>query len=233
MEAILWISLVLGLGMFVFQLKKDHTNSSLLKSVTHKTRGTASERDLILKLRKAGYPSQTVYHDLYLENGRGVSAQIDVVIPTNEGIIVIEVKSYKGWIYGNGNSHQWTQVLNYGKVKNKLFNPIKQNEGHIRKLKDLSPQFQKIPFFSLIVFYGDCQLKGINYVPRGTFVLKSHRLFEVLNHIKKTNPVANYSNKKEVLQILQNATQAGGDIENQKKHVESVKDMLGEDRVFG
>ena len=58
-------------------------------------------------------------------------SQIDLVLVTSEGIIVIEVKDYSGWIYGSGNNTNWTKVLSYGKKKYKFYNPIKQNNNHI------------------------------------------------------------------------------------------------------
>lgn len=58
-------------------------------------------------------------------------SQIDVVVATNVGIIVFEVKDYSGWIYGNGNQQKWTQVLSHGREKYRFYNPILQNRSHI------------------------------------------------------------------------------------------------------
>ena len=41
---------------------------------------------------------------------------------------------------------------------------IKQNQNHIVQLRKKLKQFEKIPFFSVIIFFGDCELKEINYV---------------------------------------------------------------------
>src|SRR5690606_9061911 len=99
---------------------------------------------------------------------------------------------YKGWIFGDGHRTTWTQTLNFGKVKHRFYNPIKQNIGHIKALRSLHPQFKYIPFYSVIVFYGDCVLKEINYVPAGTFLTKHDRVFDVLKEIKKQNGPAQY-----------------------------------------
>ncbi len=152
----------------------------LLKSVTSLNRGTKTERELILKLLKYGIPAQTIFHDLCVEKSGDKFAQIDVVVATTEGIIVFEVKDYSGWIFGNGNYSHWTKVLAYGKKKYRFYNPIKQNQSHITTLKKQLNQFQNIPFFSIIAFYGNCELKEINYVPKGTYLVKPTRILEVL-----------------------------------------------------
>jgi len=57
-------------------------------------------------------------------------------VVSNYGIFVIETKNYKGWIIGNEFDDYWTQVI--FKRKEKLYNPIKQNYGHIQALKIFS-----------------------------------------------------------------------------------------------
>lgn len=211
----------------------DSSGHAKLRTVTSPGRGTQTERDLVLKLLRGGYSKSTLFHDLLIESSNGRTSQVDLVMATNEGIVVIEVKGQKGWIYGNGYNSNWTQVLNYGKNKYKFFNPIKQNEGHIKKLERLSPEFEGIPFFSLVVFGKESELKEISFIPNGTYVLKEHRIFEVLKHIKKTNPPAPFVDEQEVLKVLRNAVSTGGDKQKQKNHVAHVKDLVGEHRVYG
>lgn len=106
-------------------------NRKLLKTVTTLTRGTKTERKLVLELLKSNIPASTIFHDLYVENKNGNFSQIDVVVATKVGIIVFEVKKYEGWIFGNGNDRKWTQVLAYGKKKYQFYNPILQNKKHL------------------------------------------------------------------------------------------------------
>lgn len=75
-------------------------------------------------------------------------------------------------------------------------------------------------------------LKEINYVPEGTYLLKAHRISEVLGIIKERNPIANYTNKRAVLDVLQKAVKNGANLSNQAKHVENIKDILGKHRIF-
>ena len=204
----------------------------LISSVTSLNRGTSSEKSLILQLLKSGIPPVTIYHDLIIKKDNDKFSQIDLVLVTSEGIIVFEVKDYSGWIFGSGNNTNWTQILSYGKRKYKFYNPIKQNNNHITELRKTLKQFENIPFFSLIVFFGDCELKEINYVPKGTYLVKGHRVFEVLDLIKNENEPTEYTNKREVVDKLKELVSLGENVEYQKQHIENIKDMVGKDRIF-
>ena len=235
------MEIVIGIVVFVIvflillgisQSNQRKRDRKLIESVTSLSRGTHSERLLILNLLKSEIPSVTIYHDLIIKKDNDEFSQIDLVLVTSEGIIVFEVKDYSGWIFGSGNNTNWTQVLSYGKRKYKFYNPIKQNNNHITELRKTLKQFDNIPFFSVIVFFGDCELKEINYVPKGTYLVKSHRLFEVLNLIKNENEPTEYSNKREVVNKLKELVSLGENVQYQRQHIENIKDMVGKDRIF-
>ncbi len=229
---VLLVAFALALIVPAIWLISTIHDRNLLKTVTSSKRGTKSERDLVLELLKKKIPAQTIFHDLVIEKRNEQYAQIDLVIATTEGIIVIEVKDYSGWIYGNGYATNWTKVLAYGKKKYRFYNPIKQNNSHIRSIRGQLPQLKNIPFFSVIVFYGECELKEITYVPQGTFIVKSHRIFDVLKHIKKNNEAAAYTNKREIVDLLAQAVRNGEHLDKQERHVQDVHELLGQDRVF-
>ena len=84
---------------------------------------------LIIKRTKPGV--RYVINNLVLRLDNGKTAQIDHVLINHSGIFVIETKNYSGRIYGDDNRLEWTQVLNYGKIKNKIYNPVRQNKSHI------------------------------------------------------------------------------------------------------
>ena len=234
MELTIIISVVIGFIIISSIVKSNRRKREreLISSVTSLDRGTSSERSLILRLLKKDFPSVTIYHDLIIKKDNGDFSQIDLVLVTSEGIIVFEVKDFSGWIYGSGNNTNWTKVLSYGKKKYKFYNPIKQNNNHISELRKTLKQFENIPFFSVIVFFGDCELKEINYVPKGTYLVKGHRVFEVLDLIKNENEPTEYTNKREVVDKLKELVSLGENVEYQKRHIENIKDMVGKDRVF-
>ena len=174
-------------------------------------------------------PAQTIFHDLYLRKRSGNYAQIDLVVPTTAGIVVFEVKDYSGWIFGNGNHSYWTQVLAYGKQKYRFYNPIKQNNSKIQALRKL---IGNVPFYSVVVFYGDCVLKEIDFVPAGTFLVKSNRVLEVMKIIIRHNESAQCYNKDEIVRILKEAVLNGENTEIKNRHIRDINDMLGKNRIF-
>ena len=78
------------------------------------------------------------------------SIQIDHIFLSHKGIFVIETKDYRGRIYGDAFQNSWTQVLAYGNTKNKLYNPIKQNETHLNYVKKLIGW--NYSYFNVVVF---------------------------------------------------------------------------------
>ena len=202
-----------------------------LNEITSEERGTWSERNLISALLDYGISPKAIFHDLYVKNGKYGFSQIDIVVATKVGLIVFEVKDYSGWIFGKGRQNQWTQVLNYGNQKYRFYNPVLQNESHIKVLQKQSKQFTNLPFYSVVVFYGNSELRDISFIPEGTFVIKPHRLDDVLDIIFD-NDEAEYTDKREVMKILKSAVDNGNNTDTQSEHVEKIKDMLGKDRVL-
>lgn len=108
---IFWILIGLFLLKVIFSVIRKFRDRKLLKTVTSLNRGTKSERNLVLQLLKWGVPAPTIFHDLCIEKKNGEFSQGDVVVATSEGIIVLEVKDYTGWIFGNANHSHWVKVL--------------------------------------------------------------------------------------------------------------------------
>lgn len=215
------------------RLKREFEHRcNLISSVTPLHRGTASERDLVFRLLNNGIPATTIFHDLLLEKVNGEFSQVDVVVPTKVGILAFEVKDYSGWIFGNGGHEQWTQVMAYGREKYHFYNPIRQNASHIRCLRKELNLSNDIPIFSIIVFYGNCALRELNYIPQQTFVIKPHRLRDVLTDILNTNPEAPFSDKWEIMKLLRIAVERGESVYETKQHISNITEKLGKHRVY-
>ncbi|MBR1453561.1 MAG: NERD domain-containing protein, partial [Lachnospiraceae bacterium] len=76
------------------------------------------------------------YHiidNVMLKTKKGTT-QIDHIIVSPFGIFVVETKNHKGMIFGDTYGQVWTQVLRNGHFL--IYNPIKQNEGHIKHLSN-------------------------------------------------------------------------------------------------
>ena len=105
-----------------------------------------------LSLAGKGYHA---LHDLLIPLYESTT-QIDHLYVSRYGIFVVETKNYAGWIYGDAEQKQWTQVLY--QQKRRFYNPLKQNETHIKALAYLL----KLPmdkFHSIVVFVGEAELK--------------------------------------------------------------------------
>lgn len=216
---------------YIVNEQQRYDDEQLLKTVTALHRGTPSERHLILNLLKSGIPAQTIFHDLYIKTSNDNFSQVDLVIATKVGIIVLEIKDYSGWIFGNGNQTNWTKVLAFGREKYSFYNPVKQNAKHIANLKRLLSK-EQIPYYSVIVFYGNCQLREISFIPQGTYIVYDNRVMEVINEILNNNPQANYKNKREIVDLLKKAVDNGNNEENIIKHGENIENMIGRNRVY-
>lgn len=231
----MWIIIILISLLIIFLISKNkqRVGNTIFSEISKEPqRGTRSERALVSKLIEYEIPQQTIFHDLYLKKYNGTYTQIDLVVATKVGILVFEVKDYSGWIFGTGYKPQWSQVLAFGKKKYFLYNPILQNVKHINDLKKQLKQFENIPFYSIIVFYGESELKEINFVPQNTFVVKSRRVLEVVEKILSENQPANYTNKREIVDFLNKAVENGENPELEIQHAKNIKEMLGKERVL-
>lgn len=112
------------------------------------TRGKRGENKVSSAIGNTIENEQYVINNLILVND-GKSVQIDHIVINPRGIFVIETKNYSGEIYGSESQREWSQVLAYGKVKNKLYNPLKQNATHVYNVKKI---VGKLPVYSLVVF---------------------------------------------------------------------------------
>ena len=105
-----------------------------------------------LSLADKGYHA---LHDLLIPLYESTT-QIDHLYVSRYGMFVVETKNYAGWIYGDAEQKQWTQVLY--QQKRRFYNPLKQNETHIKALAYLL----KLPvetFHSIVVFVGEAEFK--------------------------------------------------------------------------
>ena len=229
MQVVLIIFVVLILvGIYLYVTIRDR---KLLRTVTELHRGTTSEREFILMLLKSGIPAKAIFHDLYVAQRQGRYAQIDLIIATKVGLIVVEVKDYSGWIYGSGKQQQWTQVLAYGREKYRFYNPILQNNKHIVDLKKYI-HLEAVPCFSVVVFFGNCRLKEVNFIPSNTYLVTSDRALEAINHIINNNRPFEYPNKREVAKLLRESVINGSRVDVQQRHVHNVTEMLGKNRIY-
>ena len=93
--------------------------------------------------------SPDVLHDFILQGAYGGLTKIDHAILTAGGILCIQTKHYNGIVFGEEDEAQWSNVD--GTVKRRFLNPLIQNEGRTRALRNVLPD---VPVANLVVFTG-------------------------------------------------------------------------------
>ena len=141
-----------------------------------------------------------VLHNITLQNTQGKTTQIDHIIVSIYGVFVVETKNYQGWIYGNEIDRQWTQIIY--KKRQQFYNPIKQNQGHIKALKGMLPEYRHIPFISIINFSPKATLKEIQIHSSDVYVVYTHRVNSIIKSI--TRPVLSSSELLSITESIQN-----------------------------
>lgn len=126
---------------------------AVLKAISERDKdpavlGAQGERKVRRVIGETIEEKQYVINDLIIAHD-GTTCQIDHIVINPRGIFVIETKNYSGRIYGSENNRDWTQVLAYGNVKNKLYNPLKQNATHVYNVRKI---VGNLPVYSLVVF---------------------------------------------------------------------------------
>ena len=140
----------------------------------------------------------------------GMSCQIDHILINQNGVFVIETKNYSGNIYGTDEQREWTQVLAYGKVKNKIYNPVKQNNTHLYRIRKILPK--EFPLVSIVVFVQN-NTQHIN----SKVAIPLYRLYD---HIEKNRGITLSSEKiEEAAGLLQEAQAT--EI-TKKEHIENI-----------
>lgn len=127
----------------------------------------------------------------YLPKYNTETTEIDIIMLHRTGIYVFESKNYSGWIFGNEKQENWTQTLYVkykGTQKNHFYNPILQNNGHIKWLKYHLKEYYKAKYYSYIVFGNDCELKKITITSNQHTVIKREKLFSsILSNIENAD----------------------------------------------
>jgi ssDNA-binding Zn-finger/Zn-ribbon topoisomerase 1 len=123
--------------------------------------GAYGEYLIYQKLRGYEEKGAKFLFNVYVPKENGETTEIDVLMIDKSGIFVFESKNYSGWIFGSEKQTNWTQTLPVKgqKAKNKFFNPVIQNNGHIKHLRSVAGE--EIPMFSVVVFSDNCELKKV------------------------------------------------------------------------
>lgn len=151
-------------------------------------KGKTGEMSVALVLSFLDNNKYKIINNIMLKTGNKTT-QIDHVVVSNYGIFVIETKNYKGCIIGNERDSYWTQVLSNNR-KEKLYNPLKQNYGHIQALKEILGENDDINYISMVTFSPEANLRfqGRDHVmntPKLKKVIMSYNTVTIDNYTKE------------------------------------------------
>jgi restriction system protein len=157
-----------------------------------------------------------VYNNVLIPTYQATT-QIDHIIVSRYGIFVLETKDKTGWIFGNEDNKEWTQVIYHKKYH--FQNPLRQNYLHTKSLSEyLGVDHNKI--FPLIVFWGDCKFKTT--MPPN--VVKG--VFAPTDYIKrKTQVILSEKEVTDICEKIRNAQGSSG-FGNQINHVRNLKNRF-------
>lgn len=116
----------------------------------------------LAKLYAKTFPGALVLHDVLINGDDGFTSQIDLILIGNKGAYVVEMKMFDdAKIYGDTQKTKWN-YYKHGR-KYEIYSPLKQNQKHIKYLRDFLKGFGDIPLFSIITMvYDDFKMSGEN-----------------------------------------------------------------------
>lgn len=151
--------------------------------------------------------------------------EIDIIYINSSGIYVIESKNYSGVIVGGDGYSQWEQRLRGNNNKYRFYNPVRQNEGHIKHLQNLLYNVNKDAFHSLIVFSDHCKLEVHSYAD----VINRRELKEFIFSKLKSQPnVLTTENIDDIYIKLLPYTQVSDEFKEQ--HIKNIEKNKNKDK---
>ena len=190
-----------------------------MKDFEKQLKGIAGESIIQLLLNSPQLGYRKILKNIYVPYGNQTT-EIDVVMIHETGIYVIESKNYSGWIFGNENQKQWTQMLN-SYTKKRFYNPVWQNRTHIRALSNYT-NIDKSKIKSYIVFSDRCELKAVPPNTSECIITKIdlflYAIYNDINNRKKIFTVEEVNQIEEKLKPITNVSQ-----EVKNKHIQDIE----------
>lgn len=218
---ILWVSIQTKKNAQRNETNQRTTSSNQKPKTKEQIKGERGELLIYNQLSKIDIGYKKILKNVYLfKNDNYETTEIDLLMIHSTGIYVFESKNYSGWIFGDRYGQQWTQCLNK-RSKYKLYNPIKQNIGHINALKRQLNNYEDKYYISYIVFGRGAVLKK---VPENTDSIKIVEINNMLNLIQndmlKREKILNNEKIDEIYEALRYAT--GYSDAMKEKHIHDV-----------
>lgn len=222
----IWISIaiIVGILFFLFSSKKKKKEETESQRILEKKKQAEQKRIANMKGELGEYkinfqferlPNEYKYlADVMIKSKRGLT-QIDHIVISPYGIFVVETKNYAGWIFGNQDDKFWMQTFH--NKKNRFYNPIWQNKGHVHALKELLKDYKNLKYYPIIAFTRRCELREIK---SDTLVIYDT---EISNVILRRNKEIFLSNSEviNIYNILKDANITDESL--REEHIQQIK----------
>ena len=149
------------------------------------------------------------------------TTEIDVLMIHHTGLYVLESKNYDGWIFGTDTNTNWTQSLPQGhtSIKKKFYNPIMQNNTHIKYLK--KQVGESVPCHNIVVFSERCTLKSITIKPDAECkVIQRNNLRQTVDEMAARPPVLSPEQIEAIFNQLYPYTQVTEEVK--QAHIQQI-----------
>jgi len=170
------VLLFVMIAMIVFSRKRNCNRSDRFE--LPRTPGAVGERLLYRELCNL-YGCKKIVSNCYIPKGNGDFTEIDLILLHDSGVYVFESKDYSGWIFGDEKNQYWTQTFRGGR-KERFYNPIRQNNMHIKYLQRFLPSLPREYIQSVIVFGERCELKKIDITTNQHAVIKRNQVLRFI-----------------------------------------------------
>lgn len=171
--------------------------------------------------------------NIYVPKNDEETTEIDVLMVSRKGLFVFESKNYSGWIFGSEFQKYWYQTLPTGRRnrshKEKFYNPIYQNNTHIKYLNSLIGA--NYPTYSIITFSERCTLRNIEVKTPNVYVINRYQIRDLITSIYENKP--DILTDKEITEIYNNlypCTQVDEAI--RQKHIDNINNKFKNNYVF-
>lgn len=159
-----------------------------------------------------------ILRNLYIPYNGGTS-EIDLIMITEFGIYVIESKNYSGWIFGSEKNKNWTVSYNKN-TKEKLYNPIWQNNSHIKALTKYL-QITDNGINSLIIFGGGAELKKVPQNTTKRQIIYDYQIIDMFDYEMTKPKIFTEAYIEKLYNLLEPTTHVTEDVRQQ--HIASVQ----------
>ena len=203
-----------------------------IRSFKTRRRGKKGEKNIERVLKSLSLPYARILRYCYIPINSSATTEIDVLMICEQGIFVIESKNYKGDVRGREDEQNWTQELMgkaYRPITHLFYNPVWQNENHIKALQNLIKR-PDIPMFSVVVFSNDCNLNA-PAVCRKTRVLQLFNLKKMVKRVCNEKRVALDSKEiNDLYNMLRPYTEVS--LSAKREHIKNVNKISGKKKAL-